>query len=323
MTKPELTERILCSVGGVSNERAKKGQLTTEDWKKLWDARKFVNKSNIFVDDTSVTTVPEILSKCRRLKALKGRLDLVVVDHIQLMEAVKKSESRQAEITEISRGLKMIAKELNCPVIALSQLSRLIERRSDQRPVLSDLRESGAIEQDADIIMFLHREHNPNDQSVDEDTRTKCDIIVAKHRNGSTDTVTVRWHGEYTTFTDLYEKSDDRVVNITEPTFKNNFIGVDETPTPEEPKVELPPIDSIAEPTRPAKRTAEPAPASEPAPGSEPKPERASEYEDLPPVDGDVPPEPDNAPPEDFVSFEGDPFNIPFGISDTDDDDLI
>ncbi len=200
MTKPELTERILCSVGGVNNQKAKTGQLDINDWKKLWDAQKWVNRSNIFVDDTSMTTVPEILSKCRRLKATKGRLDLVVVDHIQLMEAVKKSESRQAEITEISRGLKMIAKELNVPVIALSQLSRLVERRSDQRPVLSDLRESGAIEQDADIVMFIHR-NKPSPEEKDKPVnKNETEIIIEKNRSGPTGSFKLMFKGEQNKF---------------------------------------------------------------------------------------------------------------------------
>lgn len=213
MTKPELTERIMCSVGGVNNQKAKTGSLDSNDWKKLWDAQKFVNKSNIYVDDTSMTTVPEILSKCRRLKAMKGRLDLVVVDHIQLMEAVKKSDSRQSEITEISRGLKMIAKELDVPVIALSQLSRLVERRSDQRPVLSDLRESGAIEQDADIVMFIHR-NKPSPEDKDKQVnKNETEVIIEKNRSGPTGSFKLMFKGEENRFVNYVANAPE------EPTF--------------------------------------------------------------------------------------------------------
>lgn len=240
MTKKELTDRIICSVAPVSNEKAKTGKLNDDDWDRIFKAEKLIKRSNIYVDDTSKTTVPEILSKCRRLKANKGRLDLVIVDHIQLMEAVKQSDSRQAEITEISRGLKMIAKELDVPVIALSQLSRLVERRTDQRPVLSDLRESGAIEQDADIVMFIHR-NKPDEKTKKSDgdennvvtfNKDETEIILAKNRSGPVDS-----------FKLLFKGSENRFVNISynapeEPNyFKNNdkpskldgnFSGVEE-----------------------------------------------------------------------------------------------
>ena len=177
MTKEELAQRMMCSVANVSNQSALKGKLEDEDWQKLWQAQKILNDTKIYVDDTSMTTCAEILSKCRRLKSREG-LDLVVVDHIQLMNAIKPSDSRQQEITEISRGLKMIAKELDIPVIALSQLSRLVTGRKGQKPVLSDLRESGAIEQDADIVMFIHRpdlaaEEKELEQAAQEKSRGK------------------------------------------------------------------------------------------------------------------------------------------------------
>ena len=232
MTKSELTERMICSIAGVSSKNAKKAKLGSDDWKKLWDAQKIINKTKIFVDDTSMTTVPDILSKCRRLKSLQGgKLDLIVVDHIQLMNAVKSSENRQAEITEISRGLKMIAKELDVPVIALSQLSRLVERRTDQRPVLSDLRESGAIEQDADIVMFIHR-NKPDDKtkkSEDGDNtvsfnKDETEIILAKNRSGPVDSFKLLFKGE-----------ENRFINISynapnEPTYfkkKDNMTKLD------------------------------------------------------------------------------------------------
>lgn len=206
MTKQELTDRMLCSISGVSNQRAKKGQLTSKEWGQLWDAQKLINKSKIFVDDTSVITVPEILSKCRRLKSTNNnRLDLVVVDHMQLMTAVKSSDSRQSEITEISRGLKMVAKELDCPVIALSQLSRLVEKRTGGKPVLSDLRESGAIEQDADIVMFIHRPELAAEEKERQNGKTETEIIIAKNRSGPCNTFKLIFKGEQNKFVNYIE----------------------------------------------------------------------------------------------------------------------
>ncbi len=205
MTKSELTERMICSIGGVSGQRAKKGKLDSDEWKKLWNAQKIINETKIFIDDTSMTTIPDILSKCRRLKSLQGgKLDLIVVDHIQLMNAVKTSESRQSEITEISRGLKMIAKELDVPVIALSQLNRASET-GKRKPQLSDLRESGAIEQDADIVMFIHRP----DRAPTEETEAKpqnqaeAEIILAKNRSGACESFKLLFKGEQSKFVNI------------------------------------------------------------------------------------------------------------------------
>ncbi len=203
MTKEELAQRMLCSVSKVSGQDALKGKLQDEDWQKLWQAQKILNDSKIFVDDTSMTTCPEILSKCRRLKSRLGRLDLIVVDHIQLMNAVKSSDSRQQEVTEISRGLKMIAKELDVPVLALSQLSRLVTSRKGQKPVLSDLRESGAIEQDADIVMFIHRPDLAAEEKELEQGKVKknvAEIILAKNRAGACDSFELIFQGEKSKF---------------------------------------------------------------------------------------------------------------------------
>ena len=203
MTKEELAQRMLCSVSKVSGQAALKGKLQDEDWQKLWQAQKILNDSKIFVDDTSMTTCPEILSKCRRLKSRLGRLDLIVVDHIQLMNAVKSSDSRQQEVTEISRGLKMIAKELDVPVLALSQLSRLVTSRKGQKPVLSDLRESGAIEQDADIVMFIHRPDLAAEEKELEQGKVKknvAEIILAKNRAGACDSFELIFQGEKSKF---------------------------------------------------------------------------------------------------------------------------
>ena len=203
MTNAELAQRVLCSVSSVSNQDALKGRLQDEDWHKLWNARKKLDSTSIFVDDTSMTTCPEILSKCRRLKSKMGRLDLIVVDHIQLMNAVKSSDSRQQEITEISRGLKMIAKELDVPVLALSQLSRLVTGRKGQKPVLSDLRESGAIEQDADIVMFIHRPDLAAEEKEIEQGKVRknvAEIILAKNRAGACDSFELVFKGEKSKF---------------------------------------------------------------------------------------------------------------------------
>ena len=192
----------MCSVANVSNQSALKGKLEDEDWQKLWQAQKILNDTKIYVDDTSMTTCAEILSKCRRLKSREG-LDLVVVDHIQLMNAIKPSDSRQQEITEISRGLKMIAKELDIPVIALSQLSRLVTGRKGQKPVLSDLRESGAIEQDADIVMFIHRPDLAAEEKELEQGKVKknvAQIIIAKNRAGECRDFDLLFKGEKSKF---------------------------------------------------------------------------------------------------------------------------
>lgn len=247
MSAEQLATRLLCSVAKVSMERVNQGKRTPADTQAIMEAQKKLSEAKIFIDDSSLTTPIEILSKCRRLKREHG-LDLVLVDYLQLMSSGKRVDSRQQEVADITRTMKIAAKELNVPILLLSQMSRDIEKRTDKKPQMSDLRESGAIEQDADIIMFLHREHNPNDLSVDEDTRTKCDIIVAKHRNGRTDTVTVRWHGEFTTFTDLYEKSSKKAVDyMTEPNFKTNFSGADDEQvvSSDDP---LTPMDNLAPP---------------------------------------------------------------------------
>lgn len=229
MSAEQLATRLLCSVAKVSMENVNAGKRTTQETMRIMEAQKRLAEAKIFIDDSSLTNPVEILSKCRRLKREHG-LDLVLVDYLQLMTSGKKIESRQQEVSDITRMMKIAAKELDVPILLLSQLSRDIEKRVDKKPQMSDLRESGAIEQDADIIIFLYREHKADDQTVDEDTRTKCDLIVAKHRNGRTDTVTVRWHGEYTTFTDLYENKPSSAYEGREPNFTTHFSGVDDAP---------------------------------------------------------------------------------------------
>ncbi len=219
MPKIQLAQRSLCSVGCVSMEKALKGKLDTNEWKALWQANKQLAEAGIFVDDSSMNTPSDILSKCRRLKREQG-LDLIMIDYLQLMNSGGKTntDNRQQEISEITRYLKIAAKELDVPIILLSQLSRAVETRKDHRPVLSDLRESGAIEQDADIVMFIYKADMYNDV-VNDDEPGVCEVIIAKHRNGSPGVVKLRWYGEYTTFMDLDKKAPKRNSMVKEESF--------------------------------------------------------------------------------------------------------
>ncbi len=212
MTKLELTQRMLCANAGVRMDDALKGKLTERDpssLKKLWEAKKRLSNAKIFIDETSIITPQNILTKCRRLKAMQGgKLDLVVVDHIQLMSSARKdNDNRQQEVTDISKNLKALAKELNVPVIALSQLSRGITSRkgNNSEPVLSDLRESGAIEQDADLVIFLHREDmvgSVKEGQSDRESLTK--ILISKNRNGKLDKFDVVFRGDVGKFFNFY-----------------------------------------------------------------------------------------------------------------------
>lgn len=200
MSKEQLVNRMLCSEAMVDSNRMKTGKLEDNDWQKVAKALGPLSEAPIFIDDTPGISITEIRAKCRRLK-LEHNLGLVVIDYLQLMQGSKsKSESRQQEISEISRSLKILAKEINVPVITLSQLSRAPEARTDHRPILSDLRESGAIEQDADIVMFLYRDdyYNP-----DTEKKNIAELIIAKHRSGSTGTIELVWLGQYTKFANL------------------------------------------------------------------------------------------------------------------------
>lgn len=208
MPKIQIAQRLVCSLSGVSMSKALKGELDGEDWKNLWTANKQLKESKIFVDDSSLTTPTDLISKCRRLKAKAG-LDLVMIDYIQLMSGSKRSrENRQQEVSDITRNLKIMAKELNVPVIALSQLNRSVETsaRPDHRPQLSDLRESGAIEQDADIVMFIHRpDKYLTEKEIESGTVEKnvAELIVAKHRNGGLGTIKLYFKGESTKFMNM------------------------------------------------------------------------------------------------------------------------
>lgn len=201
MSKEQLTNRILCSEALISNEKLRIADVGSDDIAKLASTINTLSKAPIYIDDTAGITVTEIKSKCRRLK-LKGQLGLVVVDYLQLIQGNSR-DSRQNEVAENSRLLKIMAKELDVPVICLSQLSRAPEQRPDHRPVLSDLRDSGSIEQDADIVMFLYRDDYYNPES---EKKNISECIISKFRNGSVGTVELGWLGEYTKFTNLDQR---------------------------------------------------------------------------------------------------------------------
>ena len=217
MPKEQLSQRSLCSIAGVSMANALKGELNSADWKALLTANKKLSQANIYIDDSSLTNPIEVLSKCRRLKREHG-LDLVMIDYLQLMNGIGKTRdaNRQQEISEITRYLKIAAKELNIPIILLSQLSRAVESRKDHRPMLADLRESGAIEQDADIVLFIYNPDQYNDV-VSEDPPGVCELIIAKHRNGALGTVKLKWIGETTTFKDYGINMDKASLEETAP----------------------------------------------------------------------------------------------------------
>ena len=200
MSKEQLVNRMLCSEAMVDSNKIRTGKIDEEDWIKLATALGPLSEAPIYIDDTPGISVAEIRAKCRKLK-LEKNIGLVVIDYLQLIQGSgKRNASREQEISEISRSLKILAKELDVPVIALSQLSRAAEARQDHRPMLSDLRESGAIKQDADIVMFLYRDdyYNP-----DSEKKNIAEIILAKHRAGSTGTVELLWMGNYTKFANL------------------------------------------------------------------------------------------------------------------------
>ena len=198
MAKEQLVQRIVSMESLVESNKLRSGELEGDDWEKITRASSRISEANIYIDDTPGITLFELQSKCRRLSAQQG-LDLVVIDYLQLMEGEGKSESRQQEISSLSRGLKGLAREMNCPVVSLSQLSRAPEQRQDHRPILSDLRESGAIEQDADVVMFLYRDEYYNE---DTEKRGVAEVKIAKHRNGPTGTIELAWVERFTKFAD-------------------------------------------------------------------------------------------------------------------------
>ena len=198
MSKEQLVNRMLCAEAGIDSQRLRVGEMHDEDWTHLWDACDTMSRAKIYIDDTAGITAMEMRSRARRLKAEHG-LDLIVVDYLQLMQGSGKrnySADRQQEVSEISRSLKALARELDVPVLALSQLSRSVESRQVKRPMLSDLRESGSLEQDADIVAFLYREDYYNPETENKHT----ELIIAKHRNGPVDTVNLFFQKQFTKF---------------------------------------------------------------------------------------------------------------------------
>lgn len=208
MSKEQLVQRMLCMESRVDGQRMKGGYLTDEDWPRLTQAAAMLSEAPIYIDDTPGLSSFEVRAKCRRLARTQG-LSCVIIDYLQLMRVKGKVESREREIAEISMSLKALAKELSIPVIALSQLNRSLEGRTDKRPVLSDLRESGAIEQDADIIMMLYRDevYHP-----DTDSPGIAEIIVSKHRNGPTGLIKLAFLNEYTRFENLADEVDPSLI---------------------------------------------------------------------------------------------------------------
>jgi replicative DNA helicase len=199
MGRSEIAMRLLAAEASVPLQSMRKGTVDQRDWNKLAAVRGRINDAPLYIDDSPNMTLVEIRAKCRRLKQRVG-LKLVVIDYLQLMTSGKRVESRQQEVSEFSRALKLLAKELQVPVIALSQLNRGPEQRADKMPAISDLRESGSLEQDADMVILLHRE---SAYEKDNPRAGEADLIVAKHRNGPTRTVTVAFHGHYSRFADL------------------------------------------------------------------------------------------------------------------------
>jgi replicative DNA helicase len=198
MSSEQLVQRLLSSETGVNQQRLRTGDIQDQDWPMLMEAAGVLSETMLFIDDTPAVSALELRTKARRLQAEFG-LDLIVVDYLQLMRGDQRTENRVQEISYITRSLKSLAREMEAPLIALSQLSRAVESRSDRKPILSDLRESGSIEQDADVVMFIYRD----DRDESDERKNIAEIIVAKHRNGPTDTAHLYFHKEVTKFDDL------------------------------------------------------------------------------------------------------------------------
>ena len=205
MSKEQLVNRLFSLESKVDSQHIRTGQLSDQEWEKLIESAGVIGRSNLIIDDTPGISIAELRSKCRKYK-LEHNLSMIIIDYLQLMSGSGKSDSRQQEISDISRSLKAVARELSVPVLALSQLSRAVEQRPDHRPMLSDLRESGAIEQDADVVMFIYRDDYYNH---DTDKKGVSEIIIAKQRNGPIGTVELAWLAEYTKFANLDHRQTD------------------------------------------------------------------------------------------------------------------
>jgi replicative DNA helicase len=200
MSHSELTQRLLCSEARVDSSRIRNGKLLESDWPKISHAIGRLGEAPLYIDDNPNLTIMEVRAKARRLKSRLGDLGLVVIDYLQLMSGRNSAENRQVEVSEISRGLKILARELEVPVVALSQLSRNLEARADKRPMLADLRESGSLEQDADVVMFLYRDEIYNPESPERGT---AEVIISKHRNGPTGKTELAFLDHYTRFANM------------------------------------------------------------------------------------------------------------------------
>lgn len=205
MSKEQLVNRMFSLESSVDAQKLRTGQLNDQEWERLIESAGVIGRSNLIIDDTPGITISELRSKCRKFK-LEHNLSMIIIDYLQLMSGSGRTDSRQQEISDISRSLKSVARELGVPVLALSQLSRAVEQRPDHRPMLSDLRESGAIEQDADVVMFIYRDDYYNH---DSDKKGVSEIIIAKQRNGPIGTVELAWLPEYTKFANLEHSKRD------------------------------------------------------------------------------------------------------------------
>tara|TARA_A100001015_G_scaffold308280_1_gene405652 strand:- start:11524 stop:12228 length:705 start_codon:yes stop_codon:yes gene_type:complete len=198
MSAEQLVLRMLCSQGRVDSQRVRTGKLSQDDWDKLMSSLARMKNIGMHIDESAAINPLELRSKARRLSKLAGGLGLIIVDYIQLMNSSGSNENRSTEISEITRSLKSLAKELSCPIIALSQLNRTVEQRPDKRPVMSDLRESGSIEQDADVILFIYRDEVYKPDNIEN--KGIAEIIISKQRNGPTGTIKLTFLGKYTRF---------------------------------------------------------------------------------------------------------------------------
>ena len=203
MSRQELAERILASTARIDSSKLRTGDLNESDWNRAHEAFRFLQSAKVFIDDNPALTVMDVRSRSRRIKQQQGDLGVVIVDYLQLMSSRSRAENRQVEVSEMSRSLKVLARELQCPVIALSQLSRKLEDRADKRPIMSDLRESGSLEQDADVVLFLFRPEQYGD--VTNDKKADAEIIVGKNRNGPTRSAHLTWRGEFARFDNVAE----------------------------------------------------------------------------------------------------------------------
>jgi len=203
MSRQELAERILASTAGIDSSKLRTGDLSDGDWNRAHEAFGFLQSARVFIDDNPALTVMDVRARARRIKQQNGDLGVVIIDYLQLMSSRGRAENRQVEVSEMSRSLKILARELSCPIIALSQLSRKLEERGDKRPMMSDLRESGALEQDADVVLFLFRPEQYGE--VPNDKKSDAEIIVGKNRNGPTRTAHLTWRGEFARFDNVAE----------------------------------------------------------------------------------------------------------------------